>query len=76
MHETAQRQPIAPAFDFQFGLAIEFRDEADAQIADDLDMLGNSEHSLHILLVEDADPTNPDTLGPRSKPEVLDGTDG
>ncbi len=73
VHDPGQRAALGPAGLHQLELVRELVDVPDAQVGDDVQVLGQAEGADHLALVEEADPADAEALGARAaSQEVLD----
>jgi hypothetical protein len=76
VHGPGQRPAPGPAGPGQLGLGREALDVADAEVGDDLQVLGQAEGLGELTLVEEGDPADAEALGAGGEPEVLHGEAG
>ena len=76
MNELFNWNPAPPSCRFQIGLGGKLGDIAETEIGQHFDRPGDPEHPLQCSVVQNADPSHPDTFSPRSQPEILDGATG
>lgn len=74
--DPGERALFGPALLLELRFVRERVDVADAEVGDDLQVLGQAELANHLLLVEEAHPADAEAFGAGGQPEVLDGQGG
>jgi hypothetical protein len=73
VNELVNRNPGSPPCRLQVRLRRKVGNVAEAEIRQHFDWPGDTEHLFQCSMVQDADPSNPDTFCSCGQPEILDG---
>jgi len=76
VNELVNRNPGSPSCRLQVRLLRKVGNVAETEIRQHFDWPGDTEHLFQCSVVQDADPSNPDTFRSCGQPEILDGATG